>query len=274
MAIDFGKVFGVALKYPLRKDAFFLLLAFQFIVTLPVWFITGYFIGNATMGMTASPDTLGKFIPSLAYVVPIVIIGWLVGVFLTSLYFHNAMRFYKGKRRPVIESFTLAKERFFPLLVTIVIVVLVLIACLGGGLALIILPFLLRQTSTLPFVIFGLVWFLIGSIIGVVFLFMTFLAPVFCVLGKSRPTESLKKSWNLVMKNKLNTFLFFIILSVIYVGISFASSIPQVVFTLFAGQYPALSVHGLFFFIFRMIFTVYLMLFMYSSYVNYYLDLK
>ncbi len=274
MAIDFGRVFNFALRYPLRKDAFFLLLAFQLIVTLPVWFITGYFIGNATTGMAGSVELLGKFISSLVYVIPIVIIGWLVGVFLTSLYFHNAMRFYKGKRRPVIESFMLAKERFFPLLVTIIIIILIMIACFGGGLALIIFPFLLRQTNTLPVVIFGLVWFLIGSIIGVVFLFMTFLAPVFCVLGKSRPTESLKKSWNLVMKNKLNTFLFFIIFFTIYVGISFVASIPQVVFTLFAGQYPVLSVHGLFFFIFRMIFTVYLMLFMYSSYVNYYLDLK
>lgn len=271
MAVDFGKVFGFALRYPLKGDVYFLLFVFTLITGLLGWFVTGYFMGDIT-GMEASvADVLGKFIVSVTYLVPVMIISWLIGILLMSMYFHNSMWFYNGKRKPILESFDIAKERFLPLLLMIIVIMLILVTCFGGALLLIVFSLITQQTLML---IVGVIWFMIGAVIGVFVSFMVILAPVFCVLEKTGPVESIRKSWDLVMKNKLNTFLFLIIYFVIFIIIWLVGSIPETVYSLLAGQSPLLSFESLFFFVFRTFFTVYLSLFAHSSFVNYYLSIK
>lgn len=271
MVVDFGKVFGFALRYPLKGDVYLLLFVFTLITGLLSWFVTGYFMGDITGTEATLADILGEFITSMIYLVPVMIISWLIGILLMSMYFHNSMWFYKGKRKPVLESFGIAKGRFFPLLLTIIVIMLILVACFGGALLLIVFSFITQQTLML---IVGVIWFMIGAVIGVFVSFMVILAPVFCVLEKTGAVESIRKSWNLVMKNKLNTFLFLIIYFVIFIIIWLVGSIPETVYSLLAGQSPLLSFESLFFFIFRTFFTVYLTMFAHSSFVNYYLSIK
>ncbi len=272
MAVDFGKVFGFALKYSLRKDVFFMLLAVQLIFSLPTWFMTGYLVGDIS-GIEGI-EAFGKFISSMLYLAPIIIVGWIIGIFLMGVYFDNSAKFYRGKRKPVLDSLKAGKERFLPLLATLVILGLIFMACFGGiFLFLFIFPFLESQAGILLLIISG-IWFLVGSIIAVVVFFMTFLAPVFCVLEKERPLNSIKKSWNLIGKNKLNTFLFLIIFFVIYMVILMVGSIPETIFILMTGEPSLLSVQSLSFLVFRTFFTVYSILFAYSSDVNYYLSIK
>ena len=118
MAVDFGKIFGSALRYPFRKDVYFLLFAFSLIFGLSAWFITGYLIGDiGGVGVNAT-EVAGKLISSIIYLVPVTIVGWLVGIFLMTMYFDNSMWFYKGKRKQILESLYIAKERFFYLTLT------------------------------------------------------------------------------------------------------------------------------------------------------------
>jgi hypothetical protein len=271
MAVDFGKLFGLALRYPLKRDVYFLLLVFSLITGILSWFVTGYFMGDITGAEASVADFMGKLIVSMVYLAPVTIISWLIGILLMSLYFHNSMWFYNGKRKPIIESFDITKKRFLPLLLTIIVIMLILVACFGGAFLLIVFSLITQQILML---IAGAIWLMIGAIIGVFVSFMIILAPVFCVLEKTGPMESVKKSWNIIMKNKLNTFLFLIIYFVIFIIIWLVGSIPETVYTLLAGQSPMLSLESLSFFVFRMFFSVYLTLFAHSSFVNYYLSIK
>ncbi len=274
MALDFGKVFGFALGYPFRKDVFFVLFAVTLIFSLPSWFLTGYLISYAgALEGTGITEIIGVVVSYAVYIGPVIIAGWLVGIFLTAAYLDNSAKFFKGKRKPIIGSFEIAKERFFPLLVTLIILGLVLLACFGGFLFILIPAFIAPQTG-LIFLAAGVIWLLAGLVIGAVVAFMTFLSPVFCVLDKTAPVDSIKKSWNLIGKNKLNTFLFLIIFFVIFIAVSLAGSIPEIVFAFFAGEIPILSIESFSFMFFRMIFTAYLNIFAYSSYVNYYLSIR
>ncbi|UCC91381.1 MAG: hypothetical protein JSV39_03650 [Candidatus Aenigmatarchaeota archaeon] len=274
MALDLGKVFGFALRYPLRKDVFFVLFAVTLIFSLLSWFLTGYLIGDVSaLGGAGLAEIIGGVVSSAIYLGPVIIAGWLVGIFLTAAYFDNSAKFFKGKRKPILGSFEIAKERFLPLLVTLIILGLVLLACFGGFLF-ILIPTLIAPQTGLIFLVAGVIWILAGLVIGAVVAFMTFLSPVFCVLDKTGPVDSIKKSWNLIGKNKLNTFLFFIIFFVIFIAVSLAGSIPEIVFAFFAGEIPLLSIESFSFLVFRMIFTVYLNMFAYSSYVNYYLSTR
>ncbi|MEE9323008.1 MAG: hypothetical protein V3U72_00535 [Candidatus Aenigmarchaeota archaeon] len=273
MAVDFGKVFGPALKYPLRKDVYFLLFAFTLIFGLPIWFLTGYFLGDIGVveGIVVA-EIIGTFTSYMIYLAPVTIISWLIGIFLMAMYFDNSMWFYNGKGRSILESFEIAKGRFFSLMLTSIVIILIFAACFGGAFLFIIFSFLAQQTNIL--LVIGVIWFFIGSIIGAIVMFTIFLAPIFCVLEKTGPMDSIKKSWNLIMKNKLNTFIFLIIYFVIFIVIWMASSIPETVFIFVAGQYSVLSFQSLSFFILRTFFTAYLTLFAYSSYVNYYITIK
>ena len=130
MSVDFGKIFGFALRYPLRKDVFFLLFTVNLIFGLLSWFVTGYLIGDA-VGLEGAA-ALTQLISSFIYLAPITIVSFIVTIFLIPLYFHNSMEFYKGKRKPIFDSLGVAKERFFPFLLTLIIMMLILLACFGS----------------------------------------------------------------------------------------------------------------------------------------------
>jgi hypothetical protein len=184
------------------------------------------------------------------------------------------MEFYKGKRKPIFDSLGVAKERFFPFLLTLIIMMLILLACFGSIILFSIIFVFLGIQAGLAFLIIGVIWFLVGSVVGIIVFFMIFLAPVICVLEKARPVDSIKKSWNLIMDNKLNTFLFLIIFFFIYLLVILIGSVPGTISSLLMGQPQTLSVQGLAFFIFSIFFNVYAAIFAYSVDVNYYLSIK
>lgn len=272
MGVDFGKVFGFALRYPLRKDVFFLLFTVNLIFGLLSWFVTGYLVGDA-IGLEGAA-ALNQLLSSLIYLAPITIVSIIVTIFLIPLYFHNSMEFYKGKGKPIFESLGVAKERFFPLLLTLIIMMLILLACFGSVIVFSILFMFLGIQAGIAFLAIGVIWFLAGSVIGIIVFFMIFLAPVICVLEKAGPMDSIKKSWNIIMENKLNTFLFLIIFFFIYMLVILIGSSPGTIFAILAGQPQTLSLQSLAFFIFSMFFNVFASIFAYSVDVNYYLSIK
>ncbi len=273
MGVNFGRIFGRAFRYPFRRDVFFLLFAVQVIFGVSTWFVVGYF----TEGM-GGLEAFGRIVSFIAYLIPLIILNWVVMIFLMGAYFENSAFFYRGKEKGIFESLRIAKERFFPLLLTLVIIILVLLACFGGPLFLVILlPSLAMQTgSSLPVAILvgGLIWLLTGAVIGAVVFFMTFLAPVSCVIDRLGPLESIRKSWALIRRNKLNTFLFLLIFFVIYTAISMIGSVPDIIPLLMGSELPMLSLQSFSLTIFRTFFNVYLFLFTYSSNVNFYLAVR
>jgi hypothetical protein len=105
-----------------------------------------------------------------------------------------------------------------------------------------------------------------------------FLAPVICVLDETGPYDSIKKSFEIIGKNKLNTLVFLIIFAVIFLILSIVGALPETVSSLLTGiqaeTYQAFSIENISFFVFRAIFSAYSMLFAYSSLVNYYLSIR
>ena len=281
MAVDFGKIFDCALRYPLKLETYLLLFIVQLVFSLINWFLLGYSFAGITTE-TASSIILGKFLASLIYLVPLMIINILVMIFLSCVYFENSLHFYKGKRKPLPKSFVIAKKRFLPLLATVVVMALIFALCFGG---IVLILFSLSSSiqgsvsaAGTALLVIGGIWLLVGSIAGLVIAFFMFLAPVICVLDETGPYDSIKKSFEIIGKNKLNTLVFLIIFAVIFLILSIVGALPETVSSLLTGiqaeTYQAFSIENISFFVFRAIFSAYSMLFAYSSLVNYYLSIR
>lgn len=271
MAAEFGKIFSRALKYPLRKDVFFLLLMVQLIFGVLIWFISGYFMGD--LSSLESTAALGRGLTGILYAAPVVIASWIVTIFLMIAYMDNSMKFYKGRRDPLMKSFALARQRFIPFIGTIILLALIFMGCFGIGMIILLIPAFLQAAETLWLAI-AVVWILVGSVIGIVIFFMTFLSPVICVIDRKGPIESIKRSWKLIAGNKVNTFIFLVIYMAIFISVFLVASLPETIYIILTGATGNLSLGSLAFLIYRTFFTVYLMLFAYSSDVNYYLSIK
>jgi hypothetical protein len=265
--IAFNKIFGKALAYPFsRKDV---LLVF-FLVNLIFSFL-GWYITNTLFNLSDFSLTIEKFIEVIFYIIPVNIIGWIFWIFLMPTYLENSAHFYKGKRKPLFESFDASKKRFLPLLGVFIIFGLLILACFGGFLLIIY-----AIISGLDLTLIGLagLWFIIGSIVGIVLMFFFFLSPAICVFEKARPIESFKKSFQLVSKNKLNTFLFFIIIILMFFAISIIGSIPELIYGFVAGLPTPFSIPDFSFMLIRSFVSSYLGLFFYASFAFYYLNVK
>jgi hypothetical protein len=269
MSIDFGKIFSAALRYPLRKDVYFTLFIVQLAVGIVGWLVSYYFVGDL---VTAEGlPIVEKFAPFMLYMLPVAIAGWLIWLFLLPMYFENSMHFYKGKRRALFESLELSQKRFLPLLGLLIITGLIVVACFGG-LALLMYSVVAGVDATL--LIVGGIWFLAGSLAGIAFMFMFFIAPAFCVFEKAGPLDALKKAWGLTNKNKANTLVFLIFFVVISMVVSIAGALPEGVYVLLWGQPAELSVPNFAFIIMRVIVNSYLVLFACASLAFYYLGIK
>lgn len=270
MRVNFSKLFGLSFRYPFHRDVYLLLFAVNMVFAIAGWFLTGYFIGDVTVFEDVT--VMVNFIPFLTYAIPLTIAGWLVTIFLIPAYFDNVTHFHKGKRKALAESFAVSKKRFLPALAVFVILGLVVLACLGG--LILSAASVLYSPADFTLLMIGGLWSIIGIIVGVVFFFMTFLSPVFCVVEKARPLESIKKSWKTAGKNKVSTLLFLIILTALYIAVAIIGTIPESVFNVVSGTPQALSVAGFSFMLVRTVFNTYLALFAYSSLVSYYFSIK
>jgi hypothetical protein len=269
MGVDFGKIFSAALKYPFRKDVYLTLFIVQLAVGISGWLISYYFVGEI---ITAEGlPVVEKLVPFMLYMLPVTIAGWLIWIFLMPMYFENSMHFYKGKRKALLESLNVSKKRFAPLLGLFIIIGLIFLACFGG-LALLAYSVVVGMDAALLTI--GGVWFLLGSIAGIVLMFMLFIAPAFCIFEKTGPLDALKKAWGLTNKNKANTLVFLILSVVIFLVVSIAGSLPEAAYVLLLGQPAELSIPSFALMIVRALFNSYLALFTYASLAFYYLSIK
>jgi hypothetical protein len=272
MSVDFIKVFRASLRYPLRKDAYLIFFVIQIILGIAGWLVSGY-LGGDIVG----PDgtlMMENMLPFMVYLLPLAIAGWVVMVFLLPAYMDNSAHFCKGKRKAILESFEVSRKRFLPTLAVFVILGLILLACFGGFILLVAsVPIIFSPTGMMLTAV-GTVWTIAGLIIGIIVAFTTFLSPVFCVLEKQKPLDSIKKSWKLVKKNKASTLIFFVIFFAVYLGIAIAGALPEIIFAFFYDTPAALSPAGFSLMVVRTAVNAYLMLFVLASLVSYYFGIK
>lgn len=271
MGVDFNKIFRLSLKYPVKKDAYLLLLAVQLIFGAVTWFFSGYF---GISGLEGSTPQLQEAITFMIYFLPLAVVGGLIMVFLWPAFIDNSSQFFGGKKKTILGSIDVSKKRFLPTLGVLAILGAVMLACFGGVILILLAQTAESSASTLALVALGGLWFVAGSIIGFIVLFMAFLSPFICVLEKNGPVESIKKSWKLVNKNKASTLIFGIIFSVIYIGIAIAGSFPEIAFGAFLGTPAALSAESFGLFIIRTVINAYLTLFMLSAVTGFYHSIK
>jgi len=203
-------------------------------------------------------------------VVPLWILSLFVGTFIIGIYYDNASRFFpRMKPASIKKSLVVAKKRYIPLL-GIQILLSIIFFCVffvfGGFSIFSILSGNFDVASVLIGVLTGVTALLITS-------FFLFLTPFACVLDKLDPLKSLKKSFNLVNKNKMDTFAFLILMMIGYYIISFIGTIPKLVYTLL--QKSTVYSFNMFpFFLFQLVFSVIAFLFVISSITNFYIILK
>ncbi|MEM5871707.1 MAG: hypothetical protein QW051_02425 [Candidatus Aenigmatarchaeota archaeon] len=274
MKLTFKEIFTRSLKYPLRLDVFVVIFFVNLIFGILGWFITIRVVGSEFIPQylveTLTLETLSKY---LILLVPLQIIFFVIMIFLIPMYFENIYHFYKGKRKALHESFETSKKRFLDLFILSIIFGFIILVCFGG---LFLTMYSLLFSKDIVILGFAVIWFIIGSIIAIILGFMMFTSPIICVLEKSKPIESLKKSWSLISKNKLKTFGFWVILILIYFSISLITSIPDVVYLHLSENYliTASPYYDFIFSIIRIFVNSYLTIFFYSSIVFFYLSLR
>lgn len=271
MGVDFNKIFSNSVRYPLRKDAFLLAFAVQLVFAVAGWFVTGYFGADIIASETIIPANI---MPFMFYIVPITVIGWIVNIYLIPAYMDNASHYHKAKKKGITESLDVSRKRFMPFLGLSLIYALIIAACFGGMvLTTMALP-AIETAEGLAMIAAGGVWLLIGIVVFAVAAFFTYLSPAFCVLDSSSPLDSLKKSWNTVARNKMNTLLFCALFIIIYIAISLGGSLPEVVYYIFTAQQTGLTLDGFAFMLVRTLVTTYLALLSVASLVSFYHNLK
>jgi|GEM_PF-2241529 len=255
--MDFGNVFGKAFSYPLNLKIILILFIYTLFITLPVTLYSPTFTGKT--------PTLSELKAFFNLFIPLWAISFFVGNFLAAFFYDSASRYsQKMKYGKLKDSYEKAKSRYLPLLATQILLFLI-----------VILVFFVFGGFSFVFIFFNLpVIFLIGLLIGisaaVIAAFFLFLSPFFCVLDKSGPVDSLKKSFKLIKINKLNTFIFWIILFIVVIFIGMIGSLPSVFYSI---EYQSLT-GKILLTIIQLIFGAYSGLFVYSAQVNFYHSLN
>lgn len=257
--MDFQRIFGTAFRYPIHLKIFIIIFVFSLFMTVPPVFY-------APSGRLETVQELFNF---FNFMVPFWIISFFVGSFLAALFYDSASRYYpKMKYGNIKESLSTAKKRYVPLLGTQILlffmVAVVFAAFLAG-------PFILILLGV-PSETLLLVGILLGISSLVLMVFFLFLGPFVCVLDGLGPFDSLKKSYYLVKGNKMNTFVFWLILLFVVLIISFLGSLPSSVYAVMGGG--TFSSLGMVLVLFQVILSSYSVLFAYSANVNFYTTLK
>ncbi len=257
--MDFEKIFKTAIRYPFDWRIFSIYFIFNFLISFPIWISLG----------TTQMSTMEGISSYFGLLVPLWIISFFVGTFIIGFYYDNSSRFFpRMKRTAIKKSLEVAKKRYIPLLGTqfLLSVVFFCVFFVFGGFSL--LPVLSGASFDTASVLIGS---LIGSAALLVALFFLFLTPFACVLDKLNPIRSIKKSFSMINKNKMDTFAFLILLLIINYIISFIGMIPIFVYEMF---YEAVTFNMFPFFLFQTFFSVLSYLFAISSITNFYLTLK
>jgi hypothetical protein len=161
-------------------------------------------------GITSASAGLSLFIMLFTYFFGFIIIGGivLIIVWLAHLYFQaavvdNARKYMTKKSTPLSGSFDIAKKKFWSVfgatvLATVIAVIAGMVPVIGGIIALV------------------LSWF---------FLFIL----QFVVIANKNAVDSLKHSYGFFMKNKLDVFLFWLILMLVSLLLFIVAMIPLMI---------------------------------------------
>ncbi|UCG95547.1 MAG: hypothetical protein JSV92_00665 [archaeon] len=262
--MDFGKIFGKALRYPFRLEFYLIFFIFNLAVTIPVMFIFPYSV--------SADISVAQLREMLIFMIPLWLISFLVGIFLAAFFLDSANRYFpRSGYGKIKDSFNTAKKRYLPLLGTKILffIVLGLVMIVFGGaflLPLLCLPF--HPLMLIPALILGATAVIIAA-------FLLFLSPVACVLDKLGPVDSLKRSFNLVRVNKINTFGFLVILLILAILISLIGSLPSIIYSLVTRNLVyGLTVENFLFTIIQLLFGSYVGMISISSQANFYQSLK
>ncbi len=201
MKSDFGKTFSSAIKYaaePKRILPFFILLLPYLAVFLLMIDNAGTIIQAIVARNVGAIMSLIGF--ALGFVVLAIIIG-LITLWLNTLVVENSKRYWQGSmKRLLSEERKAVKGTFFNAFIgTVVVVIISMIV------------------SMVPF---------IGGILGIIIGLMFFAYLPAAVLNK---TNGLRESYDLFMNNKLETFVFWIVLAVISIVFVVIAFIPALI---------------------------------------------
>lgn len=248
--MDFGKIFSHALKYPLNVQVFVLMLAVNFVFS----YSGVYLITLTNPANVSSLLTLGMSI------IPVLIVSALITIFLMAMYIDNAGKYFSGGRKPLLSSLPAAKKKFLRLLGTYVLMIIIL--------GVTFLPALVSVGLASGFIAPPLLGAAIGLVALFVAAFFISLAPYIAVLDKFGVFGSLKASFHVVKRNKLNMLVFWIVYLVLSVIISLLSLPITLGYALsLASVSPTIL-------ILQSLISTYTALFAYSAFTNFYLSVK
>jgi len=272
MGLDFNRLFGKSVRYPLAKDAFILMFAVQLVFAIAAWFISGYFLGDmSTVFSGEEIPSLESLMPFMVYSTPLMIVTWVFLILLMPAYLENSLAYFSGKRKALSGDLGTSKKRFLPLLALCLIIGLIMLACFGG---IFLVAFAMLTGGSFMLVAAGGLWFAIGLVIGIIILFMTTVSPVISVLEKHGALDAIKKSWKMIAKNKLNTFIFYVLLGAVVVAVTVIGTMPETFYTLLSGDTSMLSIPSFVFMIIRTAIQTYVALLTYAALVGLYAAIK
>jgi len=273
MGLDFNRVFGKSVRYPLAKDAFILMFAVQLVFATAAWFVSGYFLGDMGSAVFSGEEmpSLESLMPFMIYSTPLMIVTWIFMILLMPAYLENSLAYFSGKRKTLSGDLGASKKRFLPLLALCLIIGLILLACFGG---IFLVAFAMLTGASFLLVAAGGLWFAVGLVAGVIIMFMTTVSPVISVFEKHGALDAIKKSWKMIAKNKLNTFIFYVLLGAVVFAVTVIGTMPETFYTVLSGDTSMLSIPSLVFMIIRTAIQTYVALLTYAALVGFYAAIK
>lgn len=274
MGVDFNKIFGASVRYPMKKDIFILFFAVQLVFAVAGWFVSAYLGADVvTAEGMFMPENM---VPFLSYAVPLAILSWLAVTYLMPAYIDNAANFHRKKNKSIADSFDVSRKRFLSLLGLDAIFGLILLACFGGIILTVFATAIMESPEGMAMVAAGGLWVIAGIAAITVVGFMCCLSPVFCVLEKAKPLESMRKSWKLVGRNKATTLFFMVLFIVTYVTITLVGALPEMAYYMATGTEQAIGItaDSFVFMLVRTLVGTYLVLFSVAAVTAYYLSVK
>ncbi|MCD6478220.1 MAG: hypothetical protein J7K87_04420, partial [Candidatus Aenigmarchaeota archaeon] len=236
-----------------------------FIYTICLSFPMFAYIEYFSVNMSTSSVNLVKL---LSFGIVWFVISLFVGNLVSAFYYSNASKYFlRQKYEKLSKSFENAKKRYWHLLGTQILLFLILFGVffLFGGFA------IFSYESAIS--ILGITTGLVALIIT---LFLLMVSPAACVIGKLGPVDSIKESYSLIMRNKLNTFAFLIIFFIITYIINLVGTLPLTAYSHMLRGESLLnySIKIFPFFLFQSIFGVIAAMFDISAIANFYITLK
>jgi hypothetical protein len=207
MTVDFGKIFGKALRYSFSFDRMLPFFVIDLLIILSIIIFVDSIVNVIPyMGMDltklplAVQGSMVGFVSIALGFIAIIVILSLISLFLSGVITDNARLAYGKKEKHITASFGIAKKKYWSILgATILVMIITWIA------------------NLVPF---------IGWIITIVvsWLFLFIIQSV--IIANKGAVDALKDSYNLFMKNTRGVLIFWLMFSIIGILIILVALIP------------------------------------------------